>query len=208
MKGKRKAVESYMVYYDELIRSTIRKNNNAIYRELFQFLSPNQVPHMNDGEVGLQVTGVGGQGFQGYKSGLAGLLDSDSQVPTCMVITSNESSSSIDTQFDALCTELHNSLQAINLVLDEKKCVTMKATIEHIQMKLCEALGISLGSVFFKNDGADVPMNVAEESGDEVLLKIPQSDSDSDHEENPIVSSNHVSTLLEPSFCIDDSSRD
>jgi hypothetical protein len=63
-----------------------------------------------------------------------------------MVITSNESSSSIDTQFGALCTELKNSINAINLVLDEKKCITMKATIEHIQMKLCEALGISLGT--------------------------------------------------------------
>ena len=84
----------------------------------------------------------------------------------------------------------------------------MKATIEHIQMKLCEALGISLGSQFYKNEGVDVPMNAEEESGDEVLLKIPQSDSDSDNEErDPIVSSNHVSTLMEPSFCIDDSSR-
>ena len=151
------------------------------------------------------MTGVGGQGFQGYRMGMAGLLDSDSQVPTCLVITSNESSSSIDTQFGALCTELNNSLSAINLVLDEKKCIDMKSGIGHIQMKLCEALGISLGSQFHKNDPSDLPMAGGEESGDEVLLKIPHNDSDSEGE--PIVSSNHVSTLIEASFNLDESSR-
>jgi hypothetical protein len=89
------------------------------------------------------------------------------------VITSNESSSSIDTQFEALCTELHNSINSINLVLDEKKCNSMKDTIEHIQIRLCEVLGISVRTHLKKNDDADAPINVAEESGDEVHLKIP-----------------------------------
>ena len=86
-----------MDYYDDLMRTTIRKNNDSIYQELFQFLRPSETLFMDQEEVGLTVTGVGGQGFQGYKMGMAGLLDSDSQVPTCLVITSNESSSSIDT---------------------------------------------------------------------------------------------------------------
>ena len=93
---KQKAVEKYMDYYDELMKNTIRRNNDSIYQELFQFLSPSETAFMDPAD-GLQVTGVGGQGFQGYKMGMAGLLDSDSQVPTCLVITSNESSSSIDT---------------------------------------------------------------------------------------------------------------
>ena len=48
-------------------------------------------------------------------------------------------------------------------------------------------------------------MAAGEESGDEVLLKIPQNDSDSEGE--PIVSSNHVSTLIEASFNVDESER-
>lgn len=35
MKSKRKAVESYMFYYEKLIHETIRKNNDSIYQELF-----------------------------------------------------------------------------------------------------------------------------------------------------------------------------
>lgn len=88
----------------------------------------------------------------------------------------------------------------------------MKAAIEHIQYLLSNALGVEIGGSYGGRDGGlDAPMNAAEESGDEVLLKIPQSDSDDseDKEQRPnAVSSHHVSTLMEPSFCIDDSSRD
>jgi hypothetical protein len=62
--------------------------------------------------------------------------------------------------------------------MDEKKCLSMKATIEHIQMKLCEALGVNLGTQFYKTNGDDLPAHIQDESGDEVLLKIPHSDSD------------------------------
>jgi len=58
------------------------------------------------------------------------------------VITSNESVSSIETQFNSMNTELMNKINSINLMLDEKKCPTMKATIEHIQSKLRDALGV------------------------------------------------------------------
>ena len=76
--------------------------------------------------------GVGGQGFSSDDN-------MNSQVPTCLVITSNESSSSIDTQFTAMCDELSgkemnssksavkpSALKSINLVLDEKKCGNIK----------------------------------------------------------------------------------
>jgi len=64
---------------------------------------------------------------------MGGLVpDCNSQIPTCLVITSNESVSSIETQFAAMCSELKTQIHSINLVLDEKKCLTMKATIEHI----------------------------------------------------------------------------
>lgn len=53
-------------------------------------------------------------------------------VPTGLVITSNESASSIETQFISMCGELDTKIQSINLILDEKKCGTMKYAIEHI----------------------------------------------------------------------------
>ena len=57
-------------------------------------------------------------------------------MPTCLVITSSESASSIDTQFQAMCDELKTSNNSINIVLDDKKCATMKQTIETIKMRL------------------------------------------------------------------------
>jgi hypothetical protein len=32
---KKRAVDKYMMHYDELIRKTIRENNDSIYKELF-----------------------------------------------------------------------------------------------------------------------------------------------------------------------------
>ena len=44
-----------------------------------------------------------------------------------------------------MCENLANakSINSLNLMLDEKKCSTMKASIEHIQSLLRDALGIS-----------------------------------------------------------------
>ena len=54
-------------------------------------------------------------------------------MPTCLVITSSESASSIDTQFSAMIKELSkNDVKAIDIVLNEKKCATMKNAIELI----------------------------------------------------------------------------
>lgn len=69
-------------------------------------------------------------------------------VPTCLVITSNESASSIETQFVSMCSELKTNINSINLILDEKKCDTTKHAIEHIQTKLKETLNLPIGSEF------------------------------------------------------------
>ena len=42
-----------------------------------------------------------------------------------------------------MCNELSQRCSAINVILDDKKCGTMKLTIEHIVTKLKSALGIS-----------------------------------------------------------------
>lgn len=115
-----------------------------------------------DDNGGLNVQGVGGAGF-----GCIGLpQSSDSQVPTCLVITSNESVSSIDTQFSAMCAELKQQISSINLVLDEKKCANMKSTIEHIKSRLMDQLGISNVC----SDNLVVGKVEEDESGDEVML--------------------------------------
>ena len=157
-------------------------------------------------------------------------------VPTCLVITSNESASSIETQFVSMCSELKANINSINLILDEKKCATTKYAIEHIQTKIKEALNLPMGSDIEMNKyaGPTVLGKDDDVSGDEVMLEIPR-DSSSEEEmedqsgengleggpnegadngkmavnESNIVSSNHVSTLMEPSsMCVDeDSSR-
>ena len=72
--------------------------------------------------------------------------DQASQVPTCLVITSSESASSIDTQFSAMMVEIKKATKAIYVILDEKKCATMKTTIELIQMKLRTELNMGTES--------------------------------------------------------------
>ena len=60
-----------------------------------------------------------------------------------MIVTSNESVSSIDTQFNSLCDELANSINSINLIIDERKCISFKLAMHHLQTKLEAFLGIS-----------------------------------------------------------------
>lgn len=66
-----------------------------------------------------------------------------SQIPTCLVITSSESASSIETQFETVADQLKKSLKSVNIVLDEKKCGNMKQTIEFIQDKLRSAFELN-----------------------------------------------------------------
>ena len=55
-----------------------------------------------------------------------------SQIPTCLVITSSERASSIETQFETVAKQLERSIKAVNIMLDEKKCGNLKQAIEHI----------------------------------------------------------------------------
>lgn len=195
-----------------MIRKTIRKNNDDIYTRLIEFLSPEKKgisplsPYVQ-GKKGLTIQGIGGTGF-----GNGGLLQSsDSQIPTCLVITSNESVSSIETQFQAMCDELKQEIQSINLVLDEKKCTSMKYAIEHIQSRLRDALGSNNTHEVMGEGYRD---NIEEnESGDEVMLHIPNNDSseeDAENEEADLdkkkvsLSTDHVSSLMQSSFQLEE----
>ena len=81
-----------MAQYDKVIKDTIKKNNEDIYKKLYTFLSADPAfAEDSAAQVGLKVMGVGGQGMHNFDEKMS------SQVPTCLVITSNESSSSIDT---------------------------------------------------------------------------------------------------------------
>ncbi|CDW86884.1 UNKNOWN [Stylonychia lemnae] len=149
---KQRLTDNTMRRFDEIIQNTMRDNNSALYYSMKEFM----VSHnMNQVEF-------------------------DSQVPTCLVITSSESASSIDTQFTTLCEELKGSTKAVNLVLDEKKCGNMKSTIDHIQNKLKQALGLIDKENGQGNNGSDTEnfqpikmkiemINYSEESNDEDL---------------------------------------
>jgi septum formation inhibitor MinC len=58
------------------------------------------------------------------------------------VITSSESASSIDTQFNALCEELTQA-GMIPIILDEKKCGNLKQTIMYLQSRLKSHFGLN-----------------------------------------------------------------
>ena len=60
------------------------------------------------------------------------------------MITSSESASSIDTQFRAMIGEINNKSNALSIVLEAKKCATMKNTIELIQLKLKMMFGMQV----------------------------------------------------------------
>lgn len=166
MQGKKAVVDRFMSIYDQIIQSTIRKHNNDIYLQLKQFLQSDKNSEFSEtsknimhGVNGLQIRGLGGS-------------VGEQHIPTCLVITSNESSSSIETQFNALQQELKLQLNAINIVIDEKKCGNMKQTIEHIQNNLKNELEIPLGEELKYQQNNNQP-----ESGDEVNLCIYNEDS-------------------------------
>lgn len=66
----------------------------------------------------------------------------DSQVPTSLIMTSSESASSIETQFEQLTSELQQRCKAKCLMLDEKKCTTTKNAIDHIITRLMNSFGV------------------------------------------------------------------
>ena len=126
--AKIKVVKHYMNFYDELIKKTIKKNNEEIYKVLNNFLSSTSEKLM------LAESNPNNKRLNSLSKSIQ--KEQASQVPTCLVITSSESASSIDTQFQAMCDELKISCGSINIMLDDKKCATMKSTIETIKMRL------------------------------------------------------------------------
>jgi hypothetical protein len=130
----------------------------------------------------------------------------DSQVPTSLILTSSESASSIETQFEQLTAEIQQKVKAKCLVLDEKKCITTKNAIDHIITKLMLSFGVQNEK---RRGGFEmVPERLkthSESSGDEVELEImedPPSDAEMEAQEEEAArnSSNYVSTIRNPSF--------
>ena len=56
MQGKKIVVERFVKQYETLIKKTIRKNNEQVYRNLFRFLSPStQCPTEARTKMGLTI---------------------------------------------------------------------------------------------------------------------------------------------------------
>ncbi len=95
---------------NQIINNTITQNNKDLYENLKRYIIElNKIP-----------------------------TKFDSQVPTSLILTSSESASSIDSQFESLKTELQY-IQARVIILDEKKCGNTKNAIDHIikQLHIC-----------------------------------------------------------------------
>ena len=124
-------VKMYMEYYDQVIKDHITANNENLYTSMTNFLhsSSKQL-----GQVSAMVAAT--KGIIVEHSAFNVKKENASQIPTCLVITSSESASSIETQFDAVADKLVRSIQSVSIVLDEKKCGNMKQTIDFIVDKL------------------------------------------------------------------------
>ena len=81
-----------------------------------------------------------------------------------------------------MCDELKQEIKSINLVLDEKKCTSMKYAIEHIQSRLRDAIGGNNTHAVYGEGYRDKAEE--SESGDEVMLHIPNNDSSEEDAEN------------------------
>lgn len=135
-----------MEYFDAVIETKILENNENLYTNMTKFLKEASA---RLGQVGAMVTNhsnllVNHSAFNVKK-------EKASQIPTCLVITSSESASSIETQFETVAKQLEKEINAVNIVLDEKKCGNMKQTIDHIQEKLRSALGLNRADLRTKN---------------------------------------------------------
>jgi len=111
----------------------VKESSGLIGKSIFERVNVSKTP---DGL--LKVQGIGA-------SSLFGSGDSffHNHLPTSVIVTSNESVSSIDTQFNSLCDELANTINSINLIIDERKCISLKLAMHHLQTKLEAFLGIS-----------------------------------------------------------------
>ena len=99
-----------------------------------------------------------------------------------------------------MCDELKVSCGAINIMLDDKKCATMKSTIETIRNKLEIALKLSPMEAMLEGSQVTDRANVK---------KLEEISSSEDEEEQfqPRPSSQFVSSLHDPSFNFGSSSQ-
>jgi hypothetical protein len=114
-------VNQYMDYYNAVIEERILANNENLYTSMTRFLLGAQ-KRLN--AVGALIAKDEGHIVDHSAFNLK--KEAASQIPTCLVITSSESASSIETQFDTVAEQLEKSLKSVNIVMDEKKCGTMK----------------------------------------------------------------------------------
>lgn len=109
----------------------------------------------------------------------------ESQVPTCLVLTSSESASSIETQFHTLCNEMEQKIKAKTVVLDEKRCGSIKSTIDDLQAKLEYQFGVvkekRRNVVISNRRRADYDEN---SSGGDVINLVIEEEKDSDSEDD------------------------
>lgn len=75
-----------MKFYSTVIKQAVDRNNSQIYAELKGFIT--QTTH---------------QQIAAIKSQRVSAQQQSSQVPTCLVITTSESASSVDRQFQSVC---------------------------------------------------------------------------------------------------------
>ena len=120
-----------MEYLDQVIEEHILANNENLYTSMTKFL------HTSSKQLS-QVSAmvIDSKGIIVEHSAFNVKKESASQIPTCLVITSSESASSIETQFETVAAQLSRSINSVNIVLDDKKCGNMKQTIDFIQEKL------------------------------------------------------------------------
>lgn len=102
-----------MALFDGIAQETIKKNNKDIYEQLKKFLTP-EIEKSGFQDLGDDPP----KGTEGARSGERKFLEvrgvggasGGSQIPCSLIITSNESASSIDTQFEAMCSEMSEKI--------------------------------------------------------------------------------------------------
>jgi uncharacterized protein (UPF0276 family) len=92
---------------------------------------------------------------------------------------------------------MRDVLGSIPLVLDEKKCKNLKATIQHIQQLLRRELGLEANDGYYQHQ-REKPM-----SGDDITVTVEDEAEEEDVEMEEARDS-HISSLREQSFYKED----
>lgn len=113
--------------YNQEIETVLDISNKQIYEDLCQFLLDSHNKLMS---AAAKVDETSQNTFSSFTSlGDSILKEQASQVPTCLILSSSESASSVDTQFEQLLKQIKKKLDAFTIVLDERKCGNLKQTI-------------------------------------------------------------------------------